>query len=190
MVAVIVLAAGFSRRMNGTDKLFLNIKDKPMYEHAMLLAQNLKPDLCIVVTNNDKIANKASECGFFSVKSPFAENGMGNSVSAGVKALDTRITHAVFLNADQPFICPDTVKKLISLSQMYDKIVVPVADNKPTSPCVFPKRFFNALEALNGEQGGKTIWKQNKDDVLFENVPQNQMIDVDTNEQYQNLQKN
>ncbi len=187
MIATIVLAAGESKRMNGVDKLFLNVNSKPMYEYTIKLAQEIKADSCIVVTNNDKIAIRAVECGFLSVKSPNSQKGMGYSVAEGVKALDDNITHAVFLNADQPFICPDTVKKLIKTAKKTNKIIVPMAQNKPTSPCVFPKKYFSSLSRLEGENGGRVIWQQNIDDVLFENVPENQMIDIDTKEIYKAL---
>ena len=49
-----------------------------------------------------------------------------------------------------------------------------MANNRPTSPCVFPKRYFAELSTLHGENGGRIVWQRNIDDVLFENVMQNQ----------------
>ena len=109
---------------------------------------------------------------------------MGYSVAEGAKALSDKITHAVFLNADQPFILADTINSLIENAQNTNKIIVPMANNRPTSPCIFPKRYFAELGMLEGENGGRVIWNRNIDDVLFENVSKNQMIDIDTMEQY------
>lgn len=190
MVAVVILAAGQSKRMNGTDKLFLDVNSVPMFEHSFILAKKLDIACCIVVTNNAKITDKAKEYNFLSVKSPNAQKGMGFSVAEGVKAFSDKITHAVFLNADQPFISVDTINKLIEKAQKTDKIIVPMANNRPTSPCVFPKRYFAELSTLHGENGGRIVWQRNIDDVLFENVMQNQMIDIDTAEIYNALTNN
>ncbi len=190
MVAAVILAAGQSKRMNGTDKLFLDINSINMFEHSFILAKKLNIACCIVVTNNEKISNKAKEYNFLTVKSPNALNGMGFSVAEGAKALPDKITHAVFLNADQPFISAEIINNLIDKAQKTDKIIVPMAGDRPTSPCIFPKRYFDKLGMLQGENGGRIIWQQNIDDVLFENVPQNQMIDIDTTEVYNALTNN
>lgn len=190
MVAAVILAAGQSKRMNGTDKLFLDVNSLPMFEHSFILAKKLNIDFCVVVTNNPQIAEKAKKYNFLSIESPNAKKGMGYSVAEGAKALPDPITHAVFLNADQPFISADTINKLIEKAQKTDKIIVPMANNRPTSPCIFPKRYFDELGMLEGENGGRVIWNQNIDDVLFENVMQNQMIDIDTMEVYNALTNN
>ena len=190
MVAAVILAAGQSKRMNGTDKLFLDVNSIPMFEHSFILAKKLNINCCIVVTNNAKIKQKAKEYNFLSVKSPNAQKGMGYSVAEGAKALSDKITHAVFLNADQPFILADTINHLIENAQKTNKIIVPMTDNRPTSPCVFPKRYFLELSMLEGENGGRVIWNRNINDVLFENVSKNQMIDIDTAEIYNALTNN
>lgn len=190
MVAAVILAAGQSTRMNGIDKLFLDINSRPMFEYSFILAKNLNIDRCIVVTNNIKIANRAKEYNFLTVKSPNAKKGMGYSVAEGAKALSDKITYAIFLNADQPFISADTINDLIQKAQKTNKIIVPMTNNRPTSPCIFPKRYFTELSNLEGENGGRIIWNENINDVLFENVMQNQMIDIDTMEIYNALTNN
>ena len=45
MTAAIVLAAGLSRRMGETDKLWLPVGGVPMYRHALALAAAVTPAL-------------------------------------------------------------------------------------------------------------------------------------------------
>lgn len=157
MIAAVLLAAGLSRRM-GTDKLMLPVQGKPLYAHALGLMQSLRADVRLVVTNNPLIAADATQRGFDVVSNPAAADGMGTSVAAGAAALHESVHYAVFLNADQPFLAPQTVGRLIEAARQSEKIVVPHVDGKPCSPCVFPQRFFPALAALDGARGGKVVW--------------------------------
>lgn len=187
MVSAIILAAGQSKRMKGDDKLFLKINGKAMYEYALNLAKEIDVNNVIVVTNNDKIALRALECGFCSVKSQNAHNGMGNSVCEGAKALSDKTKYAIFLNADQPFLKPNIVNEIIKICVQHDKIVVPMSNNMPTSPCIFTKKYFDDLKSLNGENGGRVIWKRHLKDVIFYSVDSGQFLDIDTKEQYDNI---
>lgn len=188
MIAAVLLAAGLSRRM-GTDKLMLPVRGRPLYAHALTLLQAVRADVRLVVTNNPVIAADAAALGFAVVSNPAAAAGMGTSVAAGAAALHESVCCAVFLNADQPFLKPPTVNRLIQAAAQSGKIIVPQLDGTPCSPCVFPKRFFPALAALRGESGGKAVWGAHPEAVLpLPLEPSADPRDVDTPGDYRALQ--
>ncbi len=117
---------------------------------------------------------------------PRAAEGMGFSVAAGAAALGA-VQTAVFLNADQPFLRVEMVENLLEIGEESGKIVVPVVEGMPCSPCVFPHRFFQELSMLSGTQGGKAVWKQHAEDTLLVPCAAAGFDDVDTREQYGRL---
>lgn len=190
MIAVVLLAAGLSRRM-GRDKLMLPVQGRPLYAFALDLMQSLRADMRLVVTNNPRIAAEAAQRGLDVIANPAAASGMGTSVAAGTNALHACVQTAVFLNADQPFLKPETINRLTHAAEESGKIIVPHVHGAPCSPCVFPRRFFGALSALSGEQGGKAVWSAHPDAVLpFMLHADDDFRDIDTPEDYREINRN
>ncbi|MDO5783536.1 MAG: nucleotidyltransferase family protein [Eubacteriales bacterium] len=180
--AAVILAAGLSRRMGKTDKLKLHIDGIPMYQHVISLVatSGLFSDV-IVVTNQRDIAAFAQTCGAQPVENPLAEQGQGTSVAAGARALPEDTDFCAFFTADQPFLTKEILKKLTSTAEQTGNIIVPRVGGVPKSPCIFPKRFFAQCKALSGEKGGKGIYQQHLDEVVWVDFPDNKAWrDIDT----------
>lgn len=166
--AAVILAAGYSRRMGRTDKLLLPVCGEPMYRRAIRLAC-----VCglfstvVVVTNREEIAAFARQSGAQPVQNPRAAQGMGTSVAAGCAALPEHMEFCAFLTADQPFLTVDILCKLVQAACRNDAIAVPRVDSRPKSPCVFPARFFGQCKALSADQGGKGIYREHLDEVVW-----------------------
>lgn len=180
--AAVILAAGLSRRMGNTDKLKLHIDGIPMYRHVISLVatSRLFSDV-IVVTNQCDIAAFAQTCGAQPVENPFAQQGQGTSVAAGVRALPEDTDFCAFFTADQPFLTKEIVQKLTETAEQTGNIIVPRVHGVPKSPCIFPKRFFAQCKALSGETGGKGVYRQHLNEVVWMDFPDGKAWqDIDT----------
>lgn len=185
MIAAVVLAAGLSRRM-GQDKLLLPLNGRPVFTYPVDLIANLPFDHRVLVTNTPEIRDYAQRHGFEVVPSPDAVLGMGHSVAAGAQAVDERMTAAIFLNADQPFLTAELVHTLCKTCLDMDKITVPKIHDRPSSPCVFPKRFLPELMTLTGDRGGKQVYRQYPEQTVFVDWKEERtLVDLDDPETYQ-----
>lgn len=185
MIAAVVLAAGLSRRM-GQDKLLLPLNGQPIFTYPVDLVADLSFDQRVLVTNTPEIKDYAQRHGCEVVPSPDAALGMGHSVAAGAQAVDERMTAAIFLNADQPFLTAELVHILCKTCLDTDKITVPRIDGRPSSPCVFPKRFLPELMTLTGDQGGKRVYRQYPEQTVFVDwTEERTLVDLDDPETYQ-----
>ena len=184
--AAVSLAAGFSRRMRQEDKLKLCVGGVPLYRRAIALACSCGLfSTVLVVTNQADIAAFAGQNGAQAVENPLAERGMGTSVAAGTRALPADTAFCAFLNADQPFLTADILRRLVQAAQAENKIAVPRVDGVPKSPCVFPQRYFAQCKALSADQGGKGIYRQHEDDVVWVAFPDGRAWrDIDTPADY------
>ena len=94
MIAAVVLAAGFARRM-GRQKLLLELEGKPVVRWTV---ENVLPhvDDCVVVTGQDDAAVRAALYGLavrFAVN-PRPQDGQGSSIAVGVSpAIDYQIRY-------------------------------------------------------------------------------------------------
>lgn len=184
--AAVILAAGLSRRMGNTDKLKLHIDGIPMYQHVIaLVCESRLFSAVIVVTNQPDIAAFAHRHGARPVENPNAAQGQGTSVAVGAYALPENTDFCAFLTADQPFLTKNILQTLVKTAQETGAIVVPRVQDIPKSPCIFPKRFFEQCKALSGEKGGKGIYQQHLDEVVWADFPASKAwLDIDTEHDY------
>ncbi len=165
-LTAVVMAAGLSRRM-GADKLHLPLKDKPVFQYAVDVAAQLPFAARLIVTNQSEIAAYAEEQGLQVIPSPDAALGMGHSVAAGTQAVDKSTDGILFINADQPFIAPEVVEGLYRIFVERDQIIVPCVKGRPSSPCIFPMRFWEELCGLKGDRGGRQVYEKHPDETFF-----------------------
>jgi len=218
MLAAVVIASGFSRRM-GRSKLDLELGGRTFLHRAIDAASGAKGvDRCLVVVrpeDEDKAGgaiphgdspalnprslpaglpastNVAPLVEF--LLNPSAADGQSASIRLAVQRLaeDRGVEGAIFSVVDQPLLTPAVFDALIEASrQNPDSICVSSYAGQRGNPALFPRRFFSELMELTGDVGGRDVIRRHPDDVReVAMADPNAGRDVDTWEDYLEAQR-
>lgn len=168
-IALIILAAGHSRRFGVHNKLLAQFEGEPLIVRTVRrLGQVRSPAGALAVTvvtqsAGDEIAQALKVLKLDTLRivaNPRAMEGMGTSISAGVASLGAKIEAAIITPGDMPFLTADLIERLVAafLADGGQRPACPVlADGTPKSPVVWPRRLFASLRALSADEGGRTL---------------------------------
>lgn len=188
MIAAVVLAAGFARRM-GRQKLLLNLEGKAVVRWAVERLASHVEDL-VVVTGQDDAPIRGALAGLavrYAVN-PNPQSGQGSSIAVGVGALKPWTRAALIALGDQPRIPEAVVPRLLEAFARSGKaIVVPVYRGTQGTPVLFASEVFPELRTLTGDAGARAVVQARPERV--ESVPIDAPMppDVDTPEDYARL---
>jgi CTP:molybdopterin cytidylyltransferase MocA len=184
-VGAIVLAAGSSSRMPGSQKLLLEVEGKPMVRHAMESASEGGCHQVVVVYATDDV--RAAVDGHAElIHNPKAKSGMASSLQVGLRAMRDEIEAAVIVLGDQPLVGSRTVAALMrAWRREGSRPAVAVARSKGewTPPVVISRELWGELLALKGDAGARQILQGHPE--LLDMVPApGRPDDIDTPEDY------
>jgi len=188
-IAIIILAAGASKRM-GSPKQLLNWGNSSLLGNTIETALKLNAEEVVVVLGANYIAIK-KEINHFPVTILNNEKwqiGLGKSLACGVEYLmssNLKLDGCLITLADQPFIDHKFLKNLISQFSKKKNSIIATSykDEKYGVPVIFDNFFFDELSALDDDKGAKQILKKYKSDVKAL-TPQLKNIDIDTIQDY------
>lgn len=188
MIAAVVLAAGFARRM-GRQKLLLPLAGKPVVRWAV---ERVAPhvDEVVVVTGEDDAAVRAALAGLTVrfARNPRPQDGQGSSIAVGVAALKPWTRAALVALGDQPRLPPAVVPALLEAFRRSGRpVVVPVYRGTPAPPVLFGAAVFSELRALRGDRGARAVVDALPDRVARVDLDLPPPPDVDTPEDYARL---
>ncbi|MBL4798856.1 MAG: nucleotidyltransferase family protein [Oleispira sp.] len=190
---ILVLAAGQSSRF-GSDKLMAEMADnRPMIAHSLAplltLAKDNNLELCVITrADNQPLINflKFEDINYSLCSD--AHLGMGHSIAYGVRSHQLWQGWMVAL-ADMPNINIALLTALLEkIRHNPSEIIRPAFTRnkkiKPAHPVYFPRQYGYSLSRLTGDNGAKTIIKQQKLITQFDGhiIEENILIDMDTPE--------
>jgi molybdenum cofactor cytidylyltransferase len=160
--AVILLAAGASRRMRGPDKLMQPVGGVPLIRHAADRMRASDADDLIVVLPPDRPDRRAALDGLHArlVVADDAETGMAASIRAGIRSLPPGTEAVILAFADMPDIEALDVNRLIRAydpDQRAEIVRAVSASGRPGHPVLFGRRFFEPLMSLAGDEGARSV---------------------------------
>jgi CTP:molybdopterin cytidylyltransferase MocA len=194
----VVLAAGSSSRMSGSQKLLLEFDGRPMVRHAVEAAADGGCHQVVVVYSIDDV-KEAVEGAAELVHNPEAHTGMASSLKAGLRALRPEIQAAVVVLGDQPLVGSRTVAALLRAWRREGSRPAVAVSTKGgafneappgrragahwTPPVVLARELWDSLYALDGDAGARQILDGHPE--LLDTVPApGRPDDINTPEDY------
>lgn len=185
MVNAIIMASGLSRRM-GKNKLLLKYKEIPVIEHVLIEISKCKFNEVILVSQYDKILELGQKYGFKLIKNNNAEIGQSESIKLGLQN-SSKCDGFMFFVGDQPKVSSKYINKLLdSFDSNKDNIVIPRYKNRCGNPVIFPYDKKDALLLLNNDEKGRKVIN-NSNQVIYIDVIEDMLFDIDTKEDYEKL---
>ncbi len=193
-IAVVLLAAGASRRM-GRAKQLLEYRGQPMIVRTVRLALSLpaRPAIVVLGAAAERIT-AAADLGpeVEMVFNPDWEAGMSTSVRAGLRralAIDPGLDAALFLVVDQPFVEAALLQQLIDTYREYEAPIVAARyGDRPGVPALFDRALFPELERLLGDRGARSLFEKYRTSLRTIPFPRGH-FDLDTPEDYKKLRE-
>ena len=193
-IAIIVLAAGQSRRMGKDNKLVADVNGTAMVRHTLENIAGVVPDEPIVVTGHEADMVTAALVGLDLkiVHNPKFAAGLSTSLVTGLGALDDEVDGALVCLADMPRVSREDIKKLIAAFDPIENraICVPTFRGKRGNPVLWGREFFDPMSRVSGDVGARHLIGAHDDKVVEVEVDSDGVIlDVDTPEMLKAINK-
>ncbi|MBY0099387.1 nucleotidyltransferase family protein [Mesobacillus maritimus] len=186
-VWIVVLAAGYSRRL-GQQKLLLPFGGKTLIRFLVTRLLAASADGIVIVTNSEypKVKQEVNDLPVVVLENNQSYQGMSSSLKMGIQYLHQRnVGAALIVLGDQPFICLQTIDLLIKeYKENTYSILQPIYKTKPSHPVLFSFQWFPEILKLEGDQGAKTLLKNNQDKVTLVKVHSEAPRDFDHMREY------
>lgn len=186
MVSILLLAAGAASRMQGQDKLLIDVNGMPMLRHCAVaaLASNASETLVVLAPERPQRRSVLAGLDLVAVDAADWHLGMAASIRAGMAAISANSAAVIIALADMPDVGADHYNRLIAAfghdrGQAICRAVT--ADGKPGHPVLFGPGFFAALTRLTGDSGGRDLLRTQQKHVVAVPTPgQGALVDIDT----------
>ena len=171
VIGGVLLAAGGSTRMRGADKLLEPVDGVPLIRKVAERMQDSGIDTIQVVLRpgDDARAAALSGLGLNLTPNPRAEEGMATSIAAGVAALKPECDAAMIVMADMPEVSSNDIDRMIAGFDPGESraiIRAATADGRKGHPVLFGRRFFEALQRLEGDSGARVVVAEHPEFVV------------------------
>jgi len=167
-IAAVILAAGKSERFGG-QKLCEKVDGEPLILRVVTAALESGVERVCVVLGYDggnvrgSLDVLPSHADMMIIDNKRYEEGLGRSISEGIKAISQWADAAMILLADMPGIDADLMDRVISKYKKSNaRLCHAVVGERHCHPVVFRKEFFPELIKLSGDEGAREICEANR----------------------------
>lgn len=189
-ISAILLAAGYSNRFEGKNKLLLPFADGSIVGTTAAILTALPIREIIVVTGHeaDQLQENLKGRHFKFAQNPVFAQGMSASISKGVASAESETDGFLICPADMPFLTIEFLMKLCRTfaSGLDSAIAYPVYQGDQRSPVIFSSCYRNdLLNSISGDKGARSIILANSKKILKVPVTDPMILqDIDSIDDY------
>lgn len=193
-VSAVLLAAGESRRMQGSNKLSLHIDGIPLLRHTvqMLLDSRLHELVVVLGHEADTLIPLVESLPATLVHNENYREGQMTSVHKGLASLRQACDAVMVCLADQPLLMPEDINNLIDAFAKHgsSSVLVPTYQGKRGNPIILADKHREVILSGKHNLGCKRFIERNPQLVTTIEMPTNHVvIDMDTLEDYVNIRR-
>jgi molybdenum cofactor cytidylyltransferase len=184
LVSAVILAAGSSARM-GRPKLALPVGGEPMIHRVVAAAIGSRCRDVIVVLGASAQTYRPliDRLGARLVDNTHHTEGMSSSLRAGIEAVPATAAGVVILLADQPFVTPAIINRLVvEAAASGRRIVASSCGGVVGPPVYFDRALFGELGGLTGDRGARVIVERHAAECTLLPLDAGAAQDIDTPE--------
>lgn len=192
-IAIIILAAGASRRM-GQPKQLLEFQGETLMARICrtALSTECQPVVVVLGANANLIRKEIPDPGLLIVENPNWEKGMGTSLSIGINQLletTPEVQAAIFILVDQPLVSSQLLEEIVATYQKSDKPIVACTYGEVIGvPALIDRSYFDRLQNIEADRGARFLIKQALNQVEKIPFPAG-ALDIDRPEEWERFIK-
>lgn len=186
---VIILAAGAATRIS-KPKMLLPINGKSILSLLLGEIETLKPTATIIVTGHyhKEIEQHIDKGNAELLYNEHWTRGVSASIRIGVMQMlekNKELDNILIAVSDQPYLNTALLQQMLDKKKQGGKGIVAASySHSIGTPVLFDKKYFSALQKLEGDRGAKSILQAHFDDIETVDFPMGEM-DIDTEEDYE-----
>jgi molybdenum cofactor cytidylyltransferase len=167
-ISGILLAAGRARRFGAPKLLYPMTDGTPLGVAAgSNLVRAMPGSVAVVRPGDEELISALSAIGLTIVENPKADNGLGSSLAAGVRAT----AHAggwLIALADMPWIAPATIRRLAEGLREDATIIAPAYRGRRGHPVGFASSWGKELQTLSSDEGARGLLAAHPDELRIQ----------------------
>lgn len=187
-IPTLLLAAGASSRMGGSDKLLRKIRGHPLLTRISARACATGP-VYVTLPGDEHPRCTALPKAAHIVP---VRGQMADSIKAGISALPADTAGVIILPADMPDITAQDIAIFRETARALDPQILRATNptGVPGHPVYFSHRLFSEFAKLTGDAGAAPICRKYAAETTFVPLPdQRALLDLDTPEDWENFEK-
>ena len=187
-ISAVILAAGQSERL-GSPKQLIQWQGTTLLDYTIgCIRESGIVDIVLVLgAHVEKIKKAVKLSDLRIVVNASWQTGKAGSIRAGVNAISPDAEGIMIFLCDQPYLTSDLIKAILKVGKdSKENIIAPVVGEQIINPVLFKKEVFSDFYLLQGEEGGKNLFKNHS----IRRVPWKDtriLLDIDTPDDLEKL---